>query len=248
MNQDYQLKKIERNARFQTAPQTSHYGNKKPNANKKIPERYFSLEPLINMFRDPNPASRLSAIRQLQSGNNRIFVNELRPFLHDSSEEVQCEAHRKLKPVEMFYRKKFSFFQFKLKKEPDEPAYKLGFAITCLRYAQIWVEEEKLQEYFFRQAIKYLNHLIRVYDPKAKYFYYRGQTLLGMGQNRFAIEDFKKVLQFRPNHTGAMLALIDQYLTLYTPHKALPLIQQLQQKKLPASLKVALNFWHTPQS
>ncbi|HDL17633.1 MAG TPA: hypothetical protein ENH29_01100 [Bacteroidetes bacterium] len=247
MNQYSQLKKIERNARFQVVPQTSHYENKKPNANKKIPERYFCLEPLVNMLRDPNPASRLFAIRQLQSWNNRFFVSKLRSFLHDSSEAVQIEARRKLKPVEMFYRKKFSFFQFKLKKEPDEPAYKLGFAITCLRYAQIWVEEEKLQEYFFRQAIKYLNQLIRVHEPKAKYFYYRGQTLLGMGQNRFAIEDFKKVLQFRPNHTGAMLTLIDQYLTLYALHKALPLIQQLQQKKLPASLTSVVNFWHTPQ-
>ena len=109
------------------------------------------------------------------------------------------------------------------------------------------MEEEKLQEYFFRQAIKYLNQLIRVHEPKAKYFYYRGQTLLGMGQTRFAIEDFKKVLQYQPKHTGVMLTLINQYLQLNALHKALPLIQQLQQKKLPASLTSVVNFWHTPQ-
>jgi len=156
---------------------------------------------------------------------------------------VQTEARRKLKPIEIFYRRKFNFFQDRLKKQPNRLGYQLGFAVICLRYAQIWVEDGKLQEYFLRQAFKNLNQLIRIYEPKARYFYYRGQVLREFNQPRLAAEDFKKVLQQNPRHYGAMLALIDFYLQQRQPHIAIQLIKKLQQHKLPLVYRQALQYW-----
>jgi predicted Zn-dependent protease len=206
-------------------------------------ESFYFTEPIQNMLQDQNPAIRLRGLQQIRNKKSHKFVKEIRNYLLDNDEQVRTEARKKLQLIEMYYRKKFSIFQDLTNKCPDHPGFRLGFAITCLRYSQNWVENAKLQEYFLRQSLKELNHLIRVFEPNCRYFYYRAQVLTALNQNRLAIEDLKKVLSQKPGHRGAMLSLIDLSFQTKEPQNTLPYIRQLCNKKLPASLQAALLFW-----
>lgn len=239
------MKKLQKNQRFRFIPEEYINQNKKPlNSKIHIPENFFLTEPIMNMLADKNPATRLSGLKQIKGMNNRNLINKLHNLTFDPSRDVQFETQKKLKPIEMFYRRKFSFYQDNLTKFPDQPGYKLGFSLTCLRYAQNWVVNMELREYFLKQAIKYMNQLIRIHEPKVNYFYLRGQVLFELNQKRAAIEDFKKVLHQRPNHTGAILSLIELYLQTYKPSAINQLIGKLKQKKLPPKIKAAIEFWN----
>lgn len=220
---------------------------KNPNQKVQISESFFQIEPLINMVNDSSPSVRLAGTKQLRGAKGNKIVTQLRKLSLDSNASVQEEARKKLNPVEMFYRRKFSVFQDMLQKQPDEPAYKLGFAVTCYRYSQVWVENKRLQEYFLRQALKYLNQLIRMFEPKSRYLYYRAKVLSDLNENKLAIEDFKNVLKRNKNHTGAILSLIDLYLKTNKPENSYRLIKVLQGKKLPKQIQTAINFWLTEQ-
>jgi predicted Zn-dependent protease len=214
-----------------------------PNQKVKISESFFQTEPLINSLKDSVPSIRLAGIKQLHGEKDKNIVNQLRNLLIDSDESVQIEARKKLNPIEMFYRRKFSFFHEMLQKSPDEPAYKLGFAVTCFRYSQVWVENRRLRDYFLRQALKYLNQLIRMFEAKSRYLYYRGKVLCELNEYRLAIEDFKIVLKQNSKHTGAILSLINLYLMVNKPASSYQLIKILNIKKLPKQIQTSIDFW-----
>ena len=218
-----------------------------PNQKVKIFESFFQTEPLINSLKDSVPSIRLAGIKQLRGEKDKNIVNQLRNLLMDSDESVQTEARKKLNPIEMFYRKKFSFFHEMLQKSPDDPGYKLGFAVTCFRYSQVWVENRRLREYFLRQALKYLNQLIRMFEAKSRYLYYRGKVLYDLNEYRLAIEDFKIVFKQNRKHTGAILSLIDLYLKEKKPASSYELIKILQNKKLPKQVQTSIDFWQKEQ-
>ena len=211
----------------------------------QISESFFQTEPLVNMLKDNSPSARLFGLKQLQQKNTKKTVNQLRNLSFDVDESIQDEARKKLAPIEMFYRRKFSFFQEMLQKYPNDPAYKLGFAVTSFRYSQVWVENKRLQDYFLRQALKYLNQLVRMFAPKTRYFYYRAKVLVDLNENRLAIEDLKTVLKQKQNHTGAILSLIDLYLKVNKPQSSYNLIKLLEEKKLPDQIQNSLDFWFT---
>ncbi len=204
--------------------------------NSFVPNWYYELEPAINKLHDHDPTLRYEAIHRLKSTRNRLFVNQLRPFQFDSAAIVRKAAQNKLKPIETFYRVKFFYFQNKMENFPNYAGYRLGFAIICLRYSQMWVQDTKLQDYFLRDALRQLNRLIRTVEPKKCYFYYRGQVLKTMHQTTLAIEDFKKVLEKDPKHWGAILKLIDLYIKNKQPHKSFELLQT-HQDSIPIALK-----------
>ena len=81
------------------------------NLTKKIQYDFFSLEPLVNKLEDPNPSMRLLGLKQLNELNTYNTVKKLRNLSFDLSYEIQQEAMNKLKPIEMYYRRKFSYYQ-----------------------------------------------------------------------------------------------------------------------------------------
>ena len=246
MTHEIHQKKTNNNTRIQKTPAVDKYKVAKQLKSKThIPESVYFIEPLLNMLGDKNPSTRLSGLKRIKGTNNRNLITKLHNLTFDSSYAVQLETQRKLKPIEMYYRKKFSFYQDNLKKFPDNTGYRLGFSLTCLRYAQNWVVNVELREYFLKQALKLINQLIRIYEPKTKYFYFRGQILGELNQKRAAIEDFNKVLLQRPNHTSAILSLIELYLYTNNPAKVKQLIGKLKQKKLPPKIQAAIDFWNT---
>jgi len=209
----------------------------------KLDNKIFTLEPIVNMLEDPTESVRLAGLNQIKGLNHCERIKKLRNLSYDSSEKIQLLIRKRLKPIEINYRKKFSYYQNLTTKYPEKTSHKFGFSLTCLRYAQTWVENEKIKEYFLQQALKNLNQLIRVHYPKTKYFYYRGQVFNDLNQTKLAIEDYKKVLQQNPKHTGALLALADLYLQTKKISNAYQLIKELQIKKLPKEIKKAVNFW-----
>ena len=187
----------------------------------------YELEPIENMLHDPNRLVRAEAIRQLRPTRNRMFVNEIRALQFDSAPMVRQEASKKLKPIESYYRRWFFFFQSQTKKQPNYPGYRFGFAIVCLRYSQVWVHDAKLRDHFLHEALKHLNRVIRTFEPKSVYFYYRGQVLSSLRREKLAIEDFKKVLLARQRHWGAAFALVDLYLRTRQPHLAFEILDSM---------------------
>lgn len=201
-----------------------------------VPNWYYELEPTINKLHDHDPTLRYEAIHKLKATKTRSFVKQLQPFKFDSAAIGRNAAQNKLRPIESYYRAKFFYFENKMKKFPNYAGYRLGFAIICLRYCQMWVQDTKLQDYFLRDALRQLNRLIRTVEPKKCYFYYRGQVLKTMHQTTLAIADFKIVLEKDPKHWGAILKLIDLYINNKQPHKSFNLLQT-HQDSIPEALK-----------
>ncbi len=203
----------------------------------------FNLVPNENLLAEKNPALVSQGLRHLKQLQRKESVLLLRRFLFHPSEQVQNEARRKLKRLEMGYRRKFFHFQDRMKRYPNYPGFKLGFAVVCLRYAQIWTEDSRLKEYFLRQALKHLNQLIRLFHPREKYFYLRGQVLCELGHLHLALADFDRVLQLRPSHLGARFSLIDLYFRTGRPETALQHLHELRQRPCPRVLRPMLDFF-----
>lgn len=208
-----------------------------------ISNRLYHLEPLVNRLRDHDAQSRAEAIRAMPVIKSRYYVNLLKPFRSDRDETVQAEARNKLKKIESFYRRKFFYFQNKIIEFPSNPGYRFGFAITSLRYAQVWVREKNLQEYFLEKALKHFNRIIRTFEPKMIYFYYRGQVYVMLKNKRLAIEDFGKVLSKKPDHIAASFALIRLHYSLQEPENVIRLVDSLWSRDLPPALRSQLLYW-----
>ncbi|HHM24403.1 MAG TPA: hypothetical protein ENJ23_05100 [Bacteroidetes bacterium] len=202
-----------------------------------LEEELFNLTPAVNLLHEANPAVLYRGIRVLRQVGSRQNIRLLRRYQNHASERVRQAVQRKLRPLEISFRRHFFFFQEKMKRYPTYPGYRFGFALTCLRYAQTWVESGRLREYFLRQSLKHLNQLIRLFHPLAKYFYLRGQVLCELDRPRFAIADFERVLQLRPGHGGATYRLIDLYFKTGHPEKSLHLLRQLSAAGLPHPLQ-----------
>lgn len=208
-----------------------------------ISNRLYHLEPLVNRLRDHDVKERAEAIRSMPTIKSRYFVNLLKPFRSDPDEAVREEAREKLKRIESFYRRKFFFFQNKIIEFPSNPGYRFGFAVTSLRYAQVWVKDENLQEYFLAKALRHFNRIIRTFEPKPIYFYYRGQVYAMLKNKRLAVEDFSQVLSKKPNHIGASFALIRLYYSLQEPENVVNLVDLLWSRDLPPAMRSQLLYW-----
>lgn len=208
-----------------------------------LPDWYYELDPAISKLYDHDPTVRYEAVLNLHPKKNRTFVNQLRHFQLDPAYPVRREVQNKLNSIESFYRRKFYFFQKMMKKKSNYAGYRLGFALTCLRYAQNWVQSAKLQDYFLHEALGQLNRLIRTVEPKKIYFYYRGQVFKAMNQISLAIEDFRKVREIDPKHRGAILQLLDSYIKSKQPHKSNELVRITVEQSHPTVFKNLLTFW-----
>ena len=71
----------------------------------------FQLEPIVNMLEDSTELVKLAGIKNIKNLNNYETIKKLRNLTLDSTERLQSVIHNKLHPLEMYYRRKFSYYQ-----------------------------------------------------------------------------------------------------------------------------------------
>ncbi|NOY76406.1 MAG: hypothetical protein GXO76_00920 [Calditrichaeota bacterium] len=161
-----------------------------------------------------NSEQRVQGIHQLRRPFYALAIQELHRLSRHSNLTFKIAAKGELDTLDVQFRKRIYKIRQKMRREPDYPGYQLALAVVFLRYSQIWPHVPENRTYFLTQASKLLNQLIRLVQPKTRYFYYRGWVRKEMGDFRGAISDFRKILHLHPTHWGAVLGLLESLFEL----------------------------------
>ena len=156
-----------------------------------------------------NSKQMVQGIHQLRRPFYALAIQELHRLSNHSNLIFKIAAKGELDTLDVQFRKRIYKIRQKIRQEPDYPGYQLALAVVFLRYSQIWPHVPENRTYFLTQSSKILNQLIRLVQPKARYFYYRGFVRKEMGDFRGAISDFRKILHLNPTHWGAFLGLLE---------------------------------------
>ncbi len=170
-----------------------------------------------------NPKQMVQGIRQLRRPFYSLAISELHQFSSHSNLMYRIAAKGELDTLDIQFRKRIYKIRQKLRKEPEYPGYQLALAVVFLRYSQIWPHIPENRNFFLSQSNKILSSLIRLIQPEARYFYYRGFVRKEMGDLRSAISDFRKVLHLNPVHWGAFLGLLESLFEL-GEYQKIPLV------------------------
>jgi len=200
-------------------------------------------EPLLDRLADANPEVRCQAIRDLRGKYSRVLINTLWRLKNNSNPQVSQAANDKLTRFEMHLRKQIFFFHQWVKKDPDSPAAVAGSALSYFRFAQFWVQDDGLRKYFLQKALDGFNLLIRAYQPKLLYFYYRGLVLMALGEYRLAAANFGQILKKHPHRHSALLKLIEIFYHLGYFRFIPPLCRRINTTSLPRHVARYIDYW-----
>ena len=200
-------------------------------------------EPLLDRLADFSAEVRCQAVQSLRPKYSRIPIAILRRLTCDSDTQVSQAAQKKLTSLEMHLRRQIFLFHQWLQKNPDSSAPLAGLSLSYLRYAQFWVQDETIRRYFLQKAQEGFDQLIRMYQPKLRYFYYRGLVLMALGRYRLAAANFAKILRKYPHHRGALLNLMEIFYHLHNYRFIPQLSQRINTISLPHQVAQYVNFW-----